>query len=55
MFRIVIESPFFNYKSKVEQHKLVTTALSEEIKNIHGFNLKTRDTTSKGQPNIVLN
>lgn len=42
MFRIVIESPAFKQISKVEQHKLVTNALSNEIDSIHGFNLKTR-------------
>ena len=42
MFKIVVESPFFAEKSKVEQHKLVAQAIQTELPHIHGFNLKTR-------------
>ena len=42
MYKIIVESPFFAEKSKVEQHKLVAQAIKAELPNIHGYNLKTR-------------
>lgn len=42
MYKFVVESPQFEGKTKVEQHKMVMKALGHEVKNIHGFNLKTR-------------
>ena len=43
MYNIKIESPLFNGKSKVEQHKMVTSVLGKEMEQIHGFNLKTKN------------
>lgn len=42
MYKIIIESPAFLEKTKVEQHKLVAKAIESELPNIHGFSLKTR-------------
>lgn len=42
MYKITVESPVFEKKSKVEQWRLVASAISDEMKTIHGFNLKTR-------------
>lgn len=50
MYKFVVESPQFEGKSKVDQHKMVMKALGGEIKNIHGFNLKTRPPKSTTPP-----
>lgn len=42
MYKITVESPVFVQKTKVEQWRLVANAISDEMKDIHGFNLKTR-------------
>ncbi len=42
MYKITIESPLFEGKSKVAQHQMVSECLKEELKNIHAFNLKTK-------------
>jgi stress-induced morphogen len=42
MYNITVESDQFIGKSKVEQHKMVTKCISEELKLIHGYNLKTK-------------
>jgi stress-induced morphogen len=42
MYNIVVESPLFAGKSKVQQHKLVTSSIQEELKSIHGYNLRTK-------------
>ena len=42
MYKIIIESPMFAQKTKVEQHKLVAEAIRTEMPFIHGYNLKTR-------------
>lgn len=42
MYNIVVESPLFVGKSLVQQHKLVTSTIQEELKSIHGYNLKTK-------------
>ena len=42
MYKITVESPVFDKKTKVEQWRLVANAISDEMKTIHGFNLKTR-------------
>jgi|LakMenE18May11ns_1017448.scaffolds.fasta_scaffold8696647_1 stress-induced morphogen len=42
MYNITVESPLFIDKNLVQQHKLVTTAIKEELKTIHGYNLKTK-------------
>jgi len=42
MYNIVVESPLFDGKNKLQQQRLVNEVLSEEIKSIHGFSLKTR-------------
>jgi stress-induced morphogen len=49
MYNIVVESPLFVGKSKVQQHKLVTTSIQEELKNIHGYNLRTKVPESEAQ------
>jgi len=43
MYKIIVESPLFKNKAKVDQHRMVTDVISEELKEIHGFNLKTRE------------
>ena len=42
MYNISVESPLFVGRSLVEQHKLVTTSISDDLKSIHGYNLKTK-------------
>ena len=42
MYNILVESPTFEGKSRVQQHQLVSEVLKEEIASIHGFNLKTK-------------
>jgi stress-induced morphogen len=42
MYNIIVESPLFVGKTKVQQHKLVTSSIQEELKSIHGYNLKTK-------------
>jgi stress-induced morphogen len=42
MYNIIVESPLFTGKSLVQQHKLVTSSIQEELKSIHGYNLKTK-------------
>ena len=42
MYKIVVSSPMFREKTRVEQHQLVMSAIQEEMKTIHGFNWKTR-------------
>lgn len=42
MYKITVESPIFVQKTRVEQWRLVASAISDEMKEIHGFNLKTR-------------
>ena len=49
MYSIVVESPVFEGKNKLQQQRLVNEVLSEEIKTIHGFSLKTR-TPKKVEP-----
>ena len=41
MFDIKVESAEFEGKTKVEQHKLVSKILDEELKGVHGYTLKT--------------
>lgn len=42
MYNIIVESPLFAGKSLVQQHKLVTSSIQEELKTIHGYNLRTK-------------
>lgn len=42
MYNITVESPAFIGKTLVQQHKMVTTSIQEELKSIHGYNLKTK-------------
>ena len=42
MYNITVESDLFKGKSLVQQHQMVTNSISEELKNIHGYNLKTK-------------
>lgn len=44
MYRILIESPVFEGKTRVQQHQMVAEAIKEELKQIHGFSLKTKVT-----------
>lgn len=44
MFAIKIDSAEFQGKTKVEQHKLVSKILDEELKGVHGYTLKTNAT-----------
>lgn len=42
MYNIVVESPLFEGKNNLQQQRMVNEVISEEIKNIHGYSLKTR-------------
>lgn len=42
MYNITVESELFRGKSLVQQHQLVTSCIAEELKTIHGYNLKTK-------------
>lgn len=42
MYNITVESPQFLGKTRVKQHQMVTTCIHEELKTIHGYNLKTK-------------
>lgn len=42
MYNISVESELFIGKSLVQQHKMVTESIAEELKSIHGYNLKTK-------------
>lgn len=42
MYNITVESDLFKGKSLVQQHQMVTDSISDELKNIHGYNLKTK-------------
>ena len=42
MYNITVESEQFRGKTLVQQHKLVTSSIAGELKNIHGYNLKTK-------------
>lgn len=41
MYEIIIESSEFQGVSRVKQHQLVTDALKEQIKEIHGIRIQT--------------
>uniref|UniRef100_A0A8C4QUQ0 BolA family member 2B n=1 Tax=Eptatretus burgeri TaxID=7764 RepID=A0A8C4QUQ0_EPTBU len=40
-FRVIIVSPHFEGKPRLQQHRLVNSCLEEELKIIHAFQLKT--------------
>ncbi|KAF1769663.1 hypothetical protein GCK72_001480 [Caenorhabditis remanei] len=42
MFDVVVEASSFQGKSKVAQHKIVTSILKEQIKSMHGLTIKTK-------------
>lgn len=42
MFDVVVEAAGFKGKSKVAQHKQVTSILREQIKDMHGLTIKTK-------------
>ena len=44
MFAIRVESAEFQGKTKVEQHKLVSKILEQELQGVHGYTLKTSET-----------
>lgn len=50
MYNIVVESPIFEGKNIIQQQRLVNEVISEEIKSIHGYSLKTR-APKKAEPN----
>ncbi|KAI8592890.1 bola protein, partial [Geranomyces variabilis] len=41
MFAIEIASPLFKGKTLVKQHRMVTDILQEDIKGMHGIQIKT--------------
>jgi stress-induced morphogen len=51
MYNITVESNLFKGKSLVQQHQMVTACISDEIKNIHGYNLKTKPSEENGAEN----
>jgi stress-induced morphogen len=42
MYNLIVESSLFIGKSLVQQHKMVTSSIQEELKTIHGYNLRTK-------------
>ena len=48
MYNIIVESPEFEGRNRVQQHQLVSEAISEDLKQIHGFNLKTKVPKKEG-------
>lgn len=40
-YDIHVTSPAFNGKTLIEQHRMINTILSSEIKGLHGFTLST--------------
>ncbi|GMS99692.1 hypothetical protein PENTCL1PPCAC_21867, partial [Pristionchus entomophagus] len=42
MYQVIVESVEFNGLTKVQQHKAVTAALKEEIKEMHGLTIDTK-------------
>lgn len=40
-FNVIIVSPEFEGKSILQRHRLVNTALADELKTIHAFSQKT--------------
>lgn len=47
MYKLSVESPIFEGKSKLEQHRMVNEVLKEDIKQIHGLNIKTTTPKTK--------
>jgi len=44
-FKAIVKSPFFNGKPLVEQHRMVYSALEEELKRrLHSLSIETRET-----------
>eukprot|EP01017_Pseudomicrothorax_dubius_P044319 TRINITY_DN747_c0_g1_i1.p1 TRINITY_DN747_c0_g1~~TRINITY_DN747_c0_g1_i1.p1 ORF type:complete len:111 (-),score=26.37 TRINITY_DN747_c0_g1_i1:53-385(-) len=41
MYKIRVESPQFEGKTRIEQHRMVQELLKEQLKNAHGFNIST--------------
>ncbi|KAK6178483.1 hypothetical protein SNE40_013269 [Patella caerulea] len=42
MYQVAVESEIFRGKRTIQQHRLVTQALSSEIKEMHGIQIKTK-------------
>ncbi|KAF8368510.1 hypothetical protein PRIPAC_86339 [Pristionchus pacificus] len=42
MYQVIVETSEFKGLSKVQQHKAVTAALKEEIKEMHGLTIETK-------------
>ncbi|XP_033753902.1 bolA-like protein 3 [Pecten maximus] len=42
MYEVLIEADSFQGKRKVAQHKMVTEALKEQIKDMHGLRITTK-------------
>lgn len=42
MYNITVESELFEGKTRVQQHKMVTSSIADQLKAIHGYNLKTK-------------
>ncbi|GFN74408.1 Bola-like protein 3 [Plakobranchus ocellatus] len=47
MYQISIESPQFQGKRTIQQHRMVNEALAEDIKNMHGLQLNTKAPEAK--------
>lgn len=54
MYKIVVESHAFLEKTKLEQHKMVMAALSDDMEFIHAINLKTRTPTDLNVLNLGI-
>jgi stress-induced morphogen len=42
MFKIAVEAPDFQGKTKVQQHKMITETLKKEISDMHGLVIETK-------------
>eukprot|EP01028_Stygiella_incarcerata_P002784 TRINITY_DN1528_c0_g1_i1.p2 TRINITY_DN1528_c0_g1~~TRINITY_DN1528_c0_g1_i1.p2 ORF type:complete len:115 (+),score=13.75 TRINITY_DN1528_c0_g1_i1:88-432(+) len=42
IFKVVVESPLFASKTRIQQHRMVTDSLRDELKEVHGWQIETR-------------
>ncbi|CAD5208906.1 unnamed protein product [Bursaphelenchus xylophilus] len=42
MYQIIVHTPQFKGRMKLDQHKEITSLLKDEIKSMHGLNIETK-------------
>ncbi|CAD5206169.1 unnamed protein product [Bursaphelenchus okinawaensis] len=42
MYQIIVHTPEFKGRMKLDQHKEITNLLKDEIKSMHGLNIETK-------------